>query len=251
MYLPSDQACDAANGLQVPTAQLAASAAGLTADSASMNTALAAFNSVLTRSPSDFWSVAPMVAKDVGVVNAATGVNRGGALPGWPTGYGRGGPGGPGSGPGGGGAGKGLYKPIAGSGGSNSSTRTNGESGGGSCDVSSAGGCNVVPLNGPGSTDLPQTNAQAAPLTTPPINPGLGRAGDGRRRFSRPGAMRGLGQCCTGLPAWGDAFPAGGPLLSTGQDLLSWFQANPLLTLGLALGGIWIASKQNEKGKRG
>lgn len=242
MYLPSDQACDAANGLQVPTAQLAASAAGLTADSASMNTALAAFNSVLTRSPSDFWSVAPMVAKDVGVVNTATGVNRGGALPGWPTGYGRGGPGsgGPGGGSGGGSG------PGGGSGSGGSS-----ESGGGSCDVSSSGGCNVVPLNGPGSTGLPQTNAQAAPLTTPPINPGLGRAGDGRRRFSRPGAMRGLGQCCTGLPAWGDAFPAGGPLLSTGQDLLSWFQANPLLTLGLALGGIWIASKQNEKGKRG
>jgi hypothetical protein len=199
MYLPISEACNAPNGLQVPTADLAAASAALASDSAAMESADAAFQSTLTRAPSDFWGVAPMVAADVAAVNAETGGGRGG---------------------------RGDINLNAGA--------------GGSCGGPSGGGCDVVPLNG--TSSLPLTNAQPAPLRTAPILPGLGRFSARRRG--------GLGQCCTDLPAWGDAFPLGGPALSPGQSILDWLQANPLLAIGLTLAGVWIATEQ-KGGKRG
>ena len=218
MYLPTSEACDSPNGLQNPTAQLAAMAADVAADAALMNGAQSAFDSLLSRSPGDFVALGPGVAKDVAVVNNDTGAARGG-----------------------------VNNAAGGSG-------SNVGSGGGSCDINPQGGCNVLPLNGPQPLSAKQISAvpqlAAIPLRTNQgvQLPGLGRYGGTRSRIARPG---GLGQCCTGLPEWGDAYPSGAPSPSGVQSILSWTMANPLLALGIAFAGIWIASESQKGGRRG
>jgi hypothetical protein len=257
MYLPTSEACNVPSGLDNPTAQLAAGAASRASDAGAMSAAEAAFASLLTRAPSDFAAMGSGVQVDVAAVNAAT---VGGAGSTAQRGYGQ--PGGPpassgaGYGPGGTGGGAVGYGP-GGSGGSGGAG--DGSSPGNNCDVSASGGCEVVPLNGPGSgasTSNPLgANAQLAPLRTNQgvQLPGLGRI-ERRRQFSpgRPRRAGGLGQaCCTDLPTWGDAFPSGGPSESPVQSALDWLQANPLLALAGAFLGIWIVSEQTKGGKRG
>ena len=99
----------------------------------------------------------------------------------------------------------------------------------------------MLPLNGPGAVTLPQPARPAVltttqgPLPGPPGQPGgLGAVGDARRRRSRFGAraaaIRGIGDtgCCSQFPAWGDAFPNGGPSNSPISGLLNWIEANPV-----------------------
>lgn len=206
MYLPTSEACNAPNGLQTPTAELAAAASATAADTAAIKSANAAWNSILTRAPEDFYGISPMLAKDVADTNEATGVTRGG--------YGKSG-----------------------------ASGINNSGPGGDCDLS-GGGCEVVPLNGPGSSTAPiLPNAQPVPLRTAPIQPGLGRYRARRRR--------GLGEC-SDLATWGDAFPSGGPVESPVQSLLNWTAANPLLAVGIGLAGVWMLHEsQKQKGRRG
>jgi hypothetical protein len=266
MYLPADEACNVPSGLDVPTAQIAAGAAALASDASAMDQGSAAFASLLTRAPSDFAAMGSGVQVDVAVVNSQTvggagsaaqrGYGRPGGPPGGPAGS-YGGPGGAGFRPGGAGPGGSGGSGGAGNGGSGGSFGPGGNSPGSDCDVSAAGGCDVVPLNGPGSSASPLApNAQLAPLRTNQgvQLPGLGRV-EQRRQFSPERArryMRGLGQaaCCTDLPAWGDAFPSGGPSESPVQSALDWLSANPLLALAGAFLGIWIVSEQTKGGKR-
>ncbi len=244
MYLPTSEACDVPSGTDVPTAVLARSAAALVADDTSINNAQAAFASLLTRSPADYWALGPGVAVDVAAVNAQT-VAAAGAVQ-------------QGSAPGGAGnanarnpnwapyrRGRGVY----GSGGGNTNAAPSIAP---SCDVSSSGGCNVIPLNGPGSSGSPRASAQVPPQRTSQgvQLPGLGRYRGGPRSRVRAVRARGMGQCCNDNVSWGDAFPAGGPVASPGQQVLNWLQQNPLIALAGAALGIWIVS-ESQKGKRG
>ena len=248
MYLPTSEACNAASGSQVPSAELTAAAAQSAATSASVNQAQCAFDSTLTRAPSDFASMGSGVAVDVAAVNAATGADRGGG------GYGCMTPGGPGGTPGSVSSSSLPARPWWGRGGRYRNRSRSAPT----CDVSSSGGCNVIPLNGPGSNSLPQVNAQPVPLRTNqgalpaiPGGPGgLGRTSDARGSRIRTMRARGIGDAsyCTDLPPWGDAFPTGGPSANPAQSILDWTAANPLLTLGIAAAGIWIASVAQQKG---
>lgn len=212
MYVPTSEACNLPNGLDVPTEQLAAGAAGLAADNAAMVAAESAFASLLVRSPGDFACMGSGVVKDVAETNNATGVLRGG-----------------------------VTRILRGSDAVSDRAPV--------CDARTGGGVTLVPLNGPGSSSVPLTTARPAPLRTnqagiPPLPAGLGRYA---RRAPR---SRGMGQCCSDLPTWGDAFPAGGPVLSPIQSVLNWTANNPLLAVGLGLTALWIATGQT-KGKRG
>ncbi len=239
-YIPVSQTCNAPNSLQNdPLGDLAYGASEATATAASVNAAQAAFATLLTRAPSDFADLGPAVAVDVQTVNAETGPSRQGILTGSAP-AGSAGNGGPAALQRGGGGGR----PV-------------------SCDLGT-GACTVLPLNGPGAVTLPQPARPAVltttqgPLPGPPGQPGgLGAVGDPRRIRSRFGAraaaIRGIGDtgCCSQFPAWGDAFPNGGPSNSPISGLLNWIESNPWLAAGIGVAGLLMLGNSGKGTRRG
>jgi hypothetical protein len=231
------QACSVPNGTMYdPYGVLARSAAERAKTDAATSVAAGAYNGLLCRLPRDFAPFGLNVAKDVSDVNISTGCTPGGT----PSSAGASGASGSSlassgapAGPGGNAASGGVSSRGAIRGGSWRGRFSPG------CNISD-GGVNNVPLQGPGSGGLPQTSAQPAKLTTSQGLP----VGMGRYR----GGKRGLGQCCTDLVEWGDAFPNGGPSVSFGQDVLNWIQANPWLTAGIVAGGAFLAMSGGKRG---
>ena len=225
--------CNVANGAVYDPAATAKSAAQRAKTDAATNQAQAAYSGLLCRNPGDFTSFGLTVAKDVMDTNAATQCTPGQAPPVMT------------AAPGGGSARSGLYR-VGGPGGIAAS-----------CDISdSEYAVSETPLNGPGPTTLPAPSARPAVLTTAPLlKPGIGRWSRRISRIARGGAGgRGMGACCSEFPAWGDAFPTGGPSSSDTSALSSitnWIAANPWLTIGLGAAGVFLMAGSGSRGKRG
>ncbi len=241
-----------------PTSWLVGQSAKRAAADASEGNALATFNGLLCRNPADFASFGLNVAKDVAVVNQATGCqfqtgtpsssavsNAGdsvaasilsalGITPNPTSGPAQSGPGGiaPSS----------VYRSRIGG------KRAAGQRCSNDVVSDAAGASNAAPLNSGGS--LPAVSAAPATLSAP--TPGLSRHlanfSSGMGRYTR----RGMGDCCSGLP-WGDAYPNGGPSASSASSFWSWVQSNPWLAAGGLAAGLWALSAAGKKsgGRRG
>jgi hypothetical protein len=250
--------CNVANGAVYDPAALAKSAAQRAKTDAATTQAQAAYSGLLCRNPADFLRFGRTVAVDVQVTNAETGCQPGQSVNmlSSPNAAGAAAIAGSGGAAGGNGT-------SGGAGSSRGSARSGlyrvGGPGGiaASCDLSSEYAVSETPLNGPGVTSLPEVSARPAVLTAPGLpKPGMGKWGDGRRRLSRGGAMRarGVGSCCSGFPAWGDAFPAGSPSSASGSALsliTAWISANPWLTIGLGAAGVFLMAGTGSRGRRG
>lgn len=250
--------CNLPNGTVFNPRTLAKSAARRSTVDAATNQAQGAFAGLLCRNPADFLRFGRTVAKDVQAVNVATQCKRGsGAAAGSASST---------SAVSGGASGSSSSGASGGAAGSqNGAVRGGlipGASGGvlsggaaPSCDLTSSEyAVNSTPLNGPGVSSLPDVSAAPAVLTTTGLpKPGLGRWGGVRSRIARSGVRRGVGDCCSGFPAWGDAYPAGAPSSSDSSVLSSiteWIEQNPWLTIGLGAAGVFLLAS-GKGGRRG